>query len=163
MKKSLIAQTLIAGASLAVASTAIAGPNDQLTVAEGAPADVAEKLTAWFESGETARGRKDKCFGIALAGENDCAAGAGTSCEGTSTIDFQGNAWTYAPKGTCESIETPLGAASLAAIDREVMEDKVEAAEEVMEDKTMEDKVGEVMEKKDEVMEMKDKVESVTQ
>ena len=43
------------------------------------------------------------------------------------------------------------------------MEDKVEAAEEVMEDKTMEDKVGEVMEKKDEVMEMKDKVESVTQ
>ena len=172
MKKSLIAQTLIAGASLAVASTAIAGPNDQLTVAEGAPADVAEKLTAWFESGETARGRKDKCFGIALAGENDCAAGAGTSCEGTSTIDFQGNAWTYAPKGTCESIVTPLGAASLAAIDREVMEDKAEEvmedkAEGVMEDKAeemMEDKAEEMMEDKvGEVMEMKDKVESVTQ
>ncbi len=44
----------------------------------------------------------EKCFGIALAGENDCKAGAGTSCQGTSVVDFQGNAWTAVPVGTCE-------------------------------------------------------------
>lgn len=118
MNKSLLAQTLIAGASIAVAGSAIAGPNSQLSVSEEASPKVAEKLSAWIESGKSARGRKDKCFGIALAGENDCAAGGGTSCEGSSTIDFQGNAWTYAPKGTCESIVTPEGMGSLKIIDR---------------------------------------------
>ena len=44
---------------------------------------------------------KEKCFGIALKGQNDCAAGAGTSCAGTSKIDYQGNAWKYTPAGTC--------------------------------------------------------------
>lgn len=48
-----------------------------------------------------AAGAKEKCFGISLAGKNDCAAGPGTSCAGTSTIDYQGNAWTYTNKGTC--------------------------------------------------------------
>lgn len=50
---------------------------------------------------------KEKCYGISLAGENDCKAGAGTSCAGTSTVDYQGNAWTLVPSGTCESIELP--------------------------------------------------------
>lgn len=45
---------------------------------------------------------KDKCFGVALKGKNDCKAGAGTTCAGTSKIDFQGNAWSLVPKGTCE-------------------------------------------------------------
>jgi uncharacterized membrane protein len=44
----------------------------------------------------------DKCFGVALKGKNDCKAGAGTSCAGTSKVDYQGNAWTMVPKGTCE-------------------------------------------------------------
>ncbi len=44
-----------------------------------------------------------KCYGVSLAGENDCAAGPGTTCAGTSTVDYQGNAWTLAEKGTCES------------------------------------------------------------
>lgn len=44
----------------------------------------------------------EKCYGISLAGENDCKAGAGTSCQGTSVVDFQGNAWTAVPTGTCE-------------------------------------------------------------
>lgn len=118
MKKTQIAQTLIAGATLAVASSAIAGPNDQLTIAEGASPEVAATLTEWIASGEAPSGRKDKCYGIALAAENDCAAGAGTSCEATSTIDFQGNAWTYAPSGTCEAIVTPEGPASLESLDR---------------------------------------------
>ena len=62
----------------------------------------------------------EKCYGIALAGENDCAAGAGTSCEGTSTIDYQGNAWTLVPSGTCESIELPGDrVGSLEPLDRD--------------------------------------------
>ena len=47
---------------------------------------------------------KDKCYGIALAGGNDCAAGPGTTCAGTSTVDYQGNAWKLVPAGTCMSI-----------------------------------------------------------
>ncbi|MEK6540523.1 MAG: DUF2282 domain-containing protein [Pseudomonadota bacterium] len=43
----------------------------------------------------------EHCFGIALKGHNDCAAGPGTSCAGTSTIDYQGNAWKAVPVGTC--------------------------------------------------------------
>jgi len=45
---------------------------------------------------------KEKCYGISLAGQNDCAAGPGTTCAGTSTIDYQGNAWTLVPGGDCE-------------------------------------------------------------
>ncbi len=58
---------------------------------------------------------KDKCFGISLAGKNDCAAGAGTSCAGTSKRDYQGNSWKYVAKGTCASIKTPKGNGSLVA------------------------------------------------
>ncbi|MDJ0831892.1 MAG: DUF2282 domain-containing protein [Gammaproteobacteria bacterium] len=46
---------------------------------------------------------KEKCYGVSLAGQNDCAAGPGTTCAGSSTVDYQGNAWTLVPKGTCES------------------------------------------------------------
>ena len=46
----------------------------------------------------------ENCFGVADAGKNDCAAGPGTSCAGTSTVDGQGNAWIYVPKGTCEKL-----------------------------------------------------------
>ena len=55
----------------------------------------------------------DKCFGIALKGDNDCAAGPGTTCAGTAATDYQGNAWKYVPKGTCETIKTPKGSGSL--------------------------------------------------
>ena len=61
---------------------------------------------------------QERCYGIALAGENDCAAGPGTACQGTSTVDYQGNAWTYVPEGTCESIQTPYGPGSLTEIER---------------------------------------------
>jgi uncharacterized membrane protein len=50
-----------------------------------------------------------KCFGVSLAGENDCAAGPGTTCAGTSKVDYQGNAWTLVDAGTCESMELPGG------------------------------------------------------
>ncbi len=45
----------------------------------------------------------EKCYGVSKAGENDCAAGPGTTCAGTSTVDYQGNAWTLVPTGTCET------------------------------------------------------------
>lgn len=61
---------------------------------------------------------KEKCFGVALKGKNDCAAGPGTTCAGTSKVDFQGNAWSLVPKGTCEktvSKTSPTGFGLLAA------------------------------------------------
>ena len=60
----------------------------------------------------------EKCYGVAKAGENDCAAGPGTSCAGTSTRDYQGNAWKLVEKGSCEKIETPKGKGSLTPIER---------------------------------------------
>jgi len=48
---------------------------------------------------------KEKCYGIALKGQNDCAAGAGTTCAGTSTMDYQGNSWKAVPAGTCTTME----------------------------------------------------------
>jgi uncharacterized membrane protein len=59
---------------------------------------------------------KEKCYGISLAGQNDCAAGPGTSCAGTSKIDYQGNAWKLVPTGTCTSIKTPSGTGSLSPV-----------------------------------------------
>lgn len=50
---------------------------------------------------------QEKCFGVSLAGKNDCAAGPGTTCAGTSKVDYQGNAWTLVPAGTCTTIELP--------------------------------------------------------
>ena len=55
----------------------------------------------------------EKCYGVAKAGQNDCKAGAGTSCAGTSKADYQGNSWKNVPKGTCTTIKTPKGMGSL--------------------------------------------------
>ena len=63
----------------------------------------------------------EKCYGVSLAGENDCAAGPGTTCAGTSTVDYQGNAWTLVPEGTCMSMELPGGRmGSLEALERDL-------------------------------------------
>lgn len=67
-----------------------------------------------------------KCFGVSIAGANDCAAGPGTSCAGTSTVDYQGNAWTLMPEGTCESTmieamgDMPERSGSLTALERDI-------------------------------------------
>jgi uncharacterized membrane protein len=58
---------------------------------------------------EVASGKMEKCFGVALKGHNDCFAGAGTTCAGTSTIDYQGNAFKLVAKGSCEAMKTPKG------------------------------------------------------
>ena len=67
---------------------------------------VAAALAAPSTSPAQAAG-KEKCFGISLAGANDCAAGPGTTCAGTSVTDYQGNAWTLVDTGTCAEIELP--------------------------------------------------------
>ncbi len=59
---------------------------------------------------------KERCYGVSMAGKNDCAAGAGTTCAGTSKVDYQGNAWKYVPKGTCAAMKTPKGKGSLEPI-----------------------------------------------
>jgi len=58
----------------------------------------------------------DKCYGVAMAGQNDCAAGPGTTCAGTAKMDYQGNAWKYVAKGTCTTIKTPKGMGSLTPV-----------------------------------------------
>ncbi|MEZ5606959.1 MAG: DUF2282 domain-containing protein [Burkholderiaceae bacterium] len=58
----------------------------------------------------------EKCYGVAMAGHNDCKAGPGTTCAGTAKMDYQGNAWKNVPAGTCTSIKTPHGMGSLTPI-----------------------------------------------
>ena len=56
----------------------------------------------------------EKCYGVSLAGKNDCKAGAGTSCAATSRANYQGDAWKFVKAGTCTSIKTPKGLGSLS-------------------------------------------------
>lgn len=58
-------------------------------------------------------GKFEQCYGVALKGKNDCYAGAGTTCAGTSTVNYQGNAFKLVAKGTCTTISTPKGHGSL--------------------------------------------------
>jgi uncharacterized membrane protein len=63
---------------------------------------------------------KEKCYGVAMAGKNDCAAGPGTSCAGTSKSDHQANAWKYVAAGTCTktmSKTSPTGKGQLMAFE----------------------------------------------
>ena len=90
--RTTVSSLILAGAvSTALATLAVAGP---LTKAEAEAAMAA---------------KKEKCFGVALKGQNDCAAGPGTTCQGTSTVDFQGNAWKFVQGGTCANIVLPNG------------------------------------------------------
>ncbi|WP_137909985.1 MULTISPECIES: DUF2282 domain-containing protein [unclassified Burkholderia] len=90
-KLSLNTALLVGAVASLVASVAHAAP---LTKAEADAAVAAHK---------------EKCFGVALKGQNDCAAGPGTTCQGTSTVDFQGNSWKFVQGGTCTSIQVPGG------------------------------------------------------
>ncbi|MBL6782647.1 MAG: DUF2282 domain-containing protein [Alphaproteobacteria bacterium] len=71
-------------------------------------------------------GDNEKCYGVSMAGANDCAAGPGTTCAGTSSVDYQGNAWKHVPAGTCTKMKLPAMAngekrnGSLSALDRDL-------------------------------------------
>ena len=70
---------------------------------------LASALAAVSVPSAAAAADKEKCYGVALKGQNDCAAGAGTTCASTSKVDYQANAWKYVPAGTCETMMTPKG------------------------------------------------------
>ena len=104
-------KTVLASAFAAAALAACGGSESSTAATDGAGhTEVA-----------AASGEMVECYGISLAGENDCAAGPGTSCEGTSTVDYQGNAWTLVPAGTCETTEVAGGRkGSLSELDRDL-------------------------------------------
>jgi uncharacterized membrane protein len=88
-------------------------------------------LAAAFAVSATVASAEDameKCFGVSVAGQNDCAAGEGTTCAGTSKVDYQGNAWSLVPAGTCLTMDLPAAndgmarMGSLEAIERDLPE-----------------------------------------
>src|SRR5258708_27555907 len=89
-------------AKVTVSSTLLAGVVASLlaSVAHAAPLTKSEATAA-------VAAHKEKCYGVALKGQNDCAAGPGTTCQGTSTIDFQANSWKFVQGGTCTNIVVP--------------------------------------------------------
>ena len=92
-----------------------------ITASVAAVALTAALATVASQTPASAADEQEKCYGISKAGENDCAAGAGTTCAGTSTVDYQGNAWTYVKAGTCKSVELPDGReGSLEPLDRDL-------------------------------------------
>ena len=97
------ASSLLGALALAAAGSASAAADHNMPMAKKSP-------TAAQAAG------KEKCYGVALAGQNDCKAGPGTTCAGTSKTDYQGNAWKNVPAGTCTSIKTPKGMGSLMPI-----------------------------------------------
>ncbi|MEO0643065.1 MAG: DUF2282 domain-containing protein [Pseudomonadota bacterium] len=90
-----------------IALAAAAGLAAACSGGADAPTEAAAAGEGTTQVAAKEEGAKEKCFGISLAGENDCAAGPGTSCAGTSVVDYQGNAWTYVDAGSCET--TPRG------------------------------------------------------
>lgn len=88
----------------------------KMTTALSLTASLATALT--LAAGQAAaEGEMEKCYGVAMAGQNDCAAGPGTSCAGTATKNYQGNAWKLVPTGTCTTMQTPHGMGSLEPVE----------------------------------------------
>lgn len=102
-----VSSALIAGAFATALGSLYAGPASAQEFTQ-AQKDIQAKHTALVKSGKL-----EPCFGTAVKGENDCYAGPGTTCAGTSTTDWQGNAFKLVPKGSCTSIVTPNGPGSL--------------------------------------------------
>jgi uncharacterized membrane protein len=94
---SMSAKTTVSSAVLASAVASLLA-----SVAHAAPLTKAEESAA-------IAAHKEKCYGVSLKGQNDCAAGPGTTCQGTSAMDFQGNSWKFVQGGTCTSIQVPGG------------------------------------------------------
>jgi uncharacterized membrane protein len=60
---------------------------------------------------------QEQCYGVALAGQNDCKAG-GHDCKGHSTVDYDGQSFKMVAKGTCTTMTTPHGPGSLTPVER---------------------------------------------
>jgi uncharacterized membrane protein len=92
--------------------------SQKLTMSLAIAAALSSAIAAAAVSSPAQAGAKEKCYGVALKGQNDCAAGAGTTCAATSKVDYQGNAWKLVNQRTCVSTQTPFGPGSLTAIKR---------------------------------------------
>ena len=90
--------------------------NSTLAIGIAALAALSTGAAMAQDKGASIKGEKERCYGISKAGQNDCAAGAGTTCAGTSKADYQANAWKYVAKGTCVGMSTPKGKGSLKAV-----------------------------------------------
>ena len=90
----------------------------KLVTAASLAGAVALAISAGVSPTPAAAQANEKCYGISLAGQNDCAAGPGTTCAGTSKVDYQGNAWKLVTKGACVTTQTPFGPGSLTEIKR---------------------------------------------
>jgi len=105
---------LVAGAFAAALGSLVATPfgaQSPATAQEKIPPEVAKKRAETEAAVKS--GKFEKCWGVALKGKNDCYAGAGTTCAGTNTVDYQGNAYSIVAKGTCVTMQTPKGPGSL--------------------------------------------------
>src|SRR6516162_5266486 len=102
---------LVTGAFMAALSSLAVPPAGAAEMKMMSEADMM-KMRAKTEK-EVSSGKFEKCYGVALKGHNDCYAGAGTTCAGTSTADYQGNAFKVVAKGTCVAMNTPKGPGSL--------------------------------------------------
>ena len=100
--KTITASALLGALSLAATIAGPAGAADKMAMMK-------RPVTAEQMVGN------EKCFGVAKAHQNDCKAGPGTSCAGTSKANYQGNAWSLVKEGTCTTITTPKGMGSLTA------------------------------------------------
>ena len=102
--RTLVASSILGAFALAVSGAGAAAAADQ--------AGMKKPPTAAQMQG------MEKCYGVALAGQNDCKAGPGTTCAGTSKVDYQGNAWRLVDQGTCVTTKTPFGPGSLSPVKR---------------------------------------------
>ena len=80
---------------------------NRTTVSAAIIAGAIATATSGFSATEAQAAGKEKCYGVSMAGKNDCAAGPGTTCAGTSKVDYQGNAFPLVPKGTCVAMKLP--------------------------------------------------------
>ncbi|NBW48495.1 MAG: DUF2282 domain-containing protein [Betaproteobacteria bacterium] len=72
-------------------------------------ATAATLMSLTLASAPVAAQEKEKCFGIAKAGQNDCANASGAhSCAGQSKVDMDKGEWKYVAKGTCEKMKGSL-------------------------------------------------------
>ncbi|MCG6859456.1 MAG: DUF2282 domain-containing protein [Salaquimonas sp.] len=70
----------------------------------GALASALSAGSAFVTATGAAAADQEKCYGVALKGQNDCAAGA-HSCQGQSTMDFDPDSFKLVPAGTCLSMD----------------------------------------------------------
>lgn len=110
MSKPMLNTVFASALVTAIGALSVAHAETAMTPMSEADMMKAQEMT----KAEMQTGKSEMCYGVALKGQNDCKAGAGTTCAGTSHVDYQGDAFKLVPVGTCTTIETPAGHGSLS-------------------------------------------------